>query len=268
MSLPSILAEILEAKAREIEAGRAHVSLQELRAKAAGMPPARGFRKALEARAAIGPAVIAEIKKASPSAGVIRAEFDPAAIARSYEQGGATCLSVLTDEPYFQGHRDFLKQARDACALPVLRKDFIVDEWQVWESRCLEADCILLIAAALEPERLRELFGLAAEAGLDVLVEVHDEKEMDTAVTLDDARNNMLIGVNNRDLHRFVTDLATTERLKHMLPEDRLLVTESGIRTREDVARLRAAGIGAFLVGEAFMREDDPGAALQRLFDL
>jgi indole-3-glycerol phosphate synthase len=262
MSLPSILREILAAKAREIEAGRQWVSLEELKEKGAAMPPLRGFRKALEERAANGPAVIAEVKKASPSAGIIREDFKPAEIAASYESGGAACLSVLTDEPYFQGHRDYLAQARVACSLPLLRKDFIIDPWQVYESRCLSADCILLIVAALEPARLRELFELSGEAGLDVLVEVHDEQEMDIALGLDDA----LIGVNNRDLHVFETDLATSERLKGMLPDERLMVTESGIRTREDVQRMRKAGINAFLVGEAFMREGDPGQALKRLF--
>ncbi|MFT5140532.1 MAG: indole-3-glycerol phosphate synthase [Lysobacterales bacterium] len=262
MALPSILQEILEAKALEIAAGKDWVSLEKLKGISVGLPPARQFRQALENQLAKGPAVIAEVKKASPSAGLIRENFDPASIAASYESGGATCLSVLTDEPYFQGHRDFLHEARDACSLPVLRKDFIIDPWQVYESRCLDADCILLIVAALEKEQLSELFTLAVSIGLDVLVEVHDEKEMVLALELDGA----LIGVNNRNLHTFETDLATSERLKSILPEDRFLITESGIREIKDVRRMQNAEINAFLVGEAFMREEDPGAALNKLF--
>jgi indole-3-glycerol phosphate synthase len=262
MSLPSVLKEILQTKREEIAAGKRWVSGDELRARAADEPPTRGFAAALEARTQAGSAVIGEIKKASPSAGVIRADFRPAEIAASYEAGGATCLSVLTDEPYFQGHRDYLAEARDACALPVLRKDFIIDPWQVAESRCLGADCILLIVAALSDGQMQDLFGEAGEYGLDVLIEVHDEDELGRALELDGG----LLGVNNRNLHDFSTDLATSERLKAQLPADRLLVTESGIRTRADVERMHAAGIRAFLVGEAFMREPDPGAALKELF--
>ena len=206
--------------------------------------------------------MIAEVKKASPSAGVIRPDFQPAAIAESYEAGGAACLSVLTDERYFQGHRDYLAEARDACALPVLRKDFIVDSWQVLESRALGADCILLIVAALDDGPLRDLHGHARELGLDVLVEVHDEAELGRALAID----AQLVGVNNRDLHRFATDLGTSERLRPLVPAERTLVAESGIHTRADVARLQRAGINAFLVGEAFMRAKDPGAALRELF--
>lgn len=260
--MPSILAEILDTKAREIEAGRDWVSLQKLKGASADLPPTRGFRKALQAQAANGPAIIAEIKKASPSAGVIREDFSPAAIAAAYESGGATCLSVLTDEPYFQGHRDFLHQARDACMLPVLRKDFIIDPWQVYESRCLDADCILLIVAALQKTQLKDLFSLAGELDMDVLVEVHNADELEVALELE----NALIGVNNRNLHNFETDLATSEQLMALLPPGRTLVTESGIRTRDDVLRMQNAGINAFLVGEAFMREDDPGLALSQLF--
>jgi indole-3-glycerol phosphate synthase len=260
--MPSILSEILETKSREVAVGREWVSLEKLKAGCDSMPSPRPFRKSLEIRAADGPAVIAEIKKASPSAGIIREDFRPGEIAASYEAGGASCLSVLTDEPFFQGHRDFLMQAREACSLPLLRKDFIIDPWQVYESRCLGADCILLIVAALERAQLQDLFGLAGEICLDVLVEVHDEQELETALGLDDA----LIGVNNRDLHAFRTDLATSEGLKALMPEGRLMVTESGIRSREDVQRMQASGINAFLVGEAFMREPDPGAALQALF--
>ncbi len=263
MSLPTILERILVTKREEIETGKARHGLAELEARAAGMSPVRGFVAALEAAAENGPAVIAEVKKASPSAGVIRPDFQPAGIARAYERGGAACLSVLTDTDYFQGRPEYLAEARSACALPVLRKDFIIDPWQVAESRCLGADCILLIVAALDDARLHELFGLAREQGMDVLVEVHDEAEMRRALALP---GDALLGVNNRDLHRFVTSLDTTTRLQAMLPAGRMLVTESGIRTRADVDGLRADGIDAFLVGEAFMRETDPGRALQKLF--
>lgn len=262
MGIPSVLKEILATKRHEIAAGKRWISASALRDKSRDLPPVRGFIAALEARAKQGSAVIAEVKKASPSAGVIRADFRPADIAAAYEAGGATCLSVLTDERYFQGHRDYLAQARDACNLPALRKDFIVDPWQVVESRCLGADCILLIVAALAPSQMEDLNGEAREYGLDVLVEVHDERELEQALELEGA----LLGVNNRNLHDFTTDLATSERLKAELPPGRLLVTESGIRTRDDVERMHEAGIHAFLVGEAFMREDDPGAALKALF--
>ena len=262
MSLPSILEQILATKQAEIRAGQAWVSAQELLAKCRDLSPPRGFRARLEKHAASGPAVIAEIKKASPSQGVIRADYAPAKIAAAYETAGAACLSVLTDQLYFQGHRDHLELARNACALPVLRKDFIIDPWQIPESRCLGADCILLIVAALGPRQLQDLHGEALEVGMDVLVEVHDEAELATALPLEGA----LIGVNNRDLHSFETDLATSERLRRLLPEDRLLVAESGIHSRADVERLQAAGIQAFLVGEAFMQADDPGTELRRLF--
>jgi len=262
MAAASILDRILATKAQEVEAGKSAQSLAELKARSAGLPEPRGFERALRERAASGPAVIAELKKASPSAGLIRAKFVPADIARSYQAGGAACLSVLTDEAYFQGSAAYLAEARDACSLPVLRKDFVIDAWQIEESRCLGADCVLLIVAALDPAVLAELHGTAAEAGLDVLLEVHDEAELQLALGLDGG----LIGVNNRDLRTFVTDIETTLRLQALTPAGRLLVTESGIRTRADVARLRAAGIQAFLVGEAFMREADPGRALRELF--
>ncbi|NND44690.1 MAG: indole-3-glycerol phosphate synthase TrpC [Xanthomonadales bacterium] len=262
MSLPSVLEKILATKQDEVKAGREWVSEDKLLAKCADLPPTRGFVRRLKSVAADRPAVIAEIKKASPSKGVIREDFDPAAIAQSYEAGGAACLSVLTDEPYFQGHRDYLEQARSACSLPALRKDFIIDPWQVPESRCLGADAILLIVAALEPAVLHDLHDRAIGLGLDVLVEVHDEAELAAALKLEGA----LIGVNNRNLHDFKTDLATSERLRRLLPDDRLLVAESGIAYPEDVQRLRVAGINAFLVGEAFMRAADPGARLGKLF--
>jgi indole-3-glycerol phosphate synthase len=262
MSLPSVLREILASKREEIVVGKRWVSGAELRARAADAPPTREFAEELETRVQTGSAVIAELKKASPSAGVIRKDFRPAEIAASYEAGGAACLSVLTDELYFKGHRDYLAAAREACALPVLRKDFIIDAWQLPESRCLGADCILLIVAALSGGQMQDLYGEAREYGMDVLIEVHDEDELGRALELPGG----LLGVNNRNLHDFTTDLATSERLKAQLPAERLLITESGIRTRADVERMHAAGIHAFLVGEAFMREPDPGAALRELF--
>lgn len=260
--LPSILRDILATKAEEVAARRRRRDLAGVAARAAEQPPVRGFAGRLRALAAGGPAVVAEIKKASPSAGVIRADFQPAALAAGYAEAGAACLSVLTDERYFQGSDRDLVEARAACTLPVLRKDFTVDPWQVYESRALGADCILLIAAALERGRLQDLFGLARAIGLDVLVEVHDERELEDAL----ATGTELIGVNNRDLHRFTTDLAVSERLRPLIPEDKTMVTESGIRSREDVVRLRRSGIDGFLVGEAFMRAADPGAALRELF--
>jgi indole-3-glycerol phosphate synthase len=260
--IPSILEKILATKAEEVAARSRRRDLATVAAMAADQPPARGFAERIRSLAQSGPAVIAEIKKASPSAGVIRPDFDPAAIAASYAGAGAACLSVLTDERYFQGSDAFLEQARAACDLPVLRKDFTVDPWQVHESRLLGADCILLIVAALSRGRLQELDGLAREAGLDVLVEVHSEAELESALTT----GAELVGVNNRDLHRFTTDLATSERLRPLIPEGRTMVTESGIHKVADVERLRRCGIDAFLVGEAFMRAANPGAELRRLF--
>jgi indole-3-glycerol phosphate synthase len=260
--LSDILQRILATKREEIIAGRRQTSLADLRSRSSGMPSARGFRRQLQAHADMGAAVIAEVKKASPSAGVIRTNFDPAAIARSYEQGGAACLSVLTDREYFQGGTEYLQQARAACSLPVLRKDFIIDGWQVLEARAMGADCILLIAAALTLAELQDLEGLAAEFGLDVLLEVHDEAELEQALQT----QAQMIGVNNRNLKTFVTDLGTSERLRPLIPAGRLMVTESGIHSREDVQRLQQQGIHAFLVGEAFMRAADPGQALRALF--
>ncbi|MEM1411645.1 MAG: indole-3-glycerol phosphate synthase TrpC [Pseudomonadota bacterium] len=260
--IPSVLARILDTKREEIERGKAFVSHAQLRDKARDLPPTRGFVAAMARAVTSGPGIIAEVKRASPSAGIIRADFRPADIAASYERGGATCLSVLTDEAYFKGHRDYLAEARHACALPALRKDFIIDPWQIEESRCLGADCILLIVSALVQDQLVDLHGRAKEAGMDVLTEVHDEAELERALALD----GTLLGVNNRNLHTFETSLETSLRLKAMLPPERLLVTESGIKTPEDVQRMRAADVHAFLVGEAFMREPDPGEALERLF--
>jgi indole-3-glycerol phosphate synthase len=260
--IPSILKRILETKAEEIAARSSRHDLAEISAMARDQSPARGFANRVTTLAASGPAVIAEVKKASPSAGVIREDFRPADIAASYQQAGAACLSVLTDEEYFQGCDDYLLQARQACSLPALRKDFMVDPWQIHESRAIGADCILLIVAALQRDQLQELDGLAGEVGLDVLVEVHDERELEDALSTQ-AR---LIGVNNRDLHTFTTDLATSERLRPMIPTGRTMVTESGIHTLEDVRQLQSSRINAFLVGEAFMRSEDPGVALQKLF--
>jgi len=258
-----ILKKILARKADEVSERRAHLALAELRARAADAPPARGFARALAAKIAAGDAgVIAEVKKASPSQGVIRADFRPADIARSYAAGGAACLSVLTDTDFFQGADAYLQAARAACTLPVLRKDFTVDAYQVYEARALEADCILLIVAALDTTQLVDLSALAHELGLDVLVEAHDADELERALQTRAA----LIGINNRDLRTFKTSLDVTLNLRGHMPPDRRLVTESGIHTRADVARMRDAGIDAFLVGEAFMRAPDPGAELQRLF--
>ena len=261
-----ILQTILARKREEIAERKARVSIPELRAHNADMSPTRGFASVLGKRVEAGlPAVVAEIKKASPSKGLIRADFDPAAIARSYEIGGATCLSVQTDADFFQGSDAYLGKARDACSLPVLRKDFTVDVYQVHEARAIGADAILLIAAALDNAVLVNLHALAIECGLDVLVEVHNPVDLQRALMLTNPPRT-LIGVNNRDLRTFETTIETTLSLKEAVPRDRLMVTESGIATRDDVARLRAAGVDAFLVGETFMRAPDPGAELARLF--
>ncbi|TAK39152.1 MAG: indole-3-glycerol phosphate synthase TrpC [Lysobacteraceae bacterium] len=264
----TVLQRILARKAEEVADRRARVPLAELETRAAAQAPARGFGDAIERKIASGaPAVIAEAKRASPSKGLIRADFDPAAIARGYEAGGAACLSVLTDEDFFQGSDAFLRQARAACALPVLRKDFTIDSYQVFEARALGADCVLLILAALEDARLHELAALALALGMDVLLEAHDRVELERALQVPGAGGRMpLLGINNRDLRSFAVSLDTTLSLRDRVPPGRRLVTESGIAGAADVARLRAAGIHAFLVGEAFMREPDPGAALQRLF--
>jgi len=258
-----ILARILARKREEIAAAAVHEPLELLERRALAADPPRGFRHALAARIGAGrAAVIAEVKKASPSKGVIRADFHPAEIAASYAAGGATCLSVLTDRDFFQGADEYLCAARAACALPVLRKDFTIDARQVLAARALGADCILLIVAALDDPALAALGAIARQLGMDVLVEVHDEAELDRAL----ASGAELIGVNNRDLRSFEVSLDTTLRLRERVPADRLLVTESGIHAAADVARLRAAGVHAFLVGEAFMRVADPGAELARLF--
>jgi indole-3-glycerol phosphate synthase len=259
----TILDTILARKHAEVAERAARLPLADLQARLTSAPPVRGFADALATRIASGqPGVIAEVKKASPSKGVIRADFDPAAIARSYAAAGAACLSVLTDIDFFQGSDAYLQQARAACGLPVLRKDFVIDPYQIYEARVLGADCVLLIAAALDDTRLSEFAFLAAELGMDVLVEVHDLDELERALPVP-AR---LLGINNRNLKTFEVSLQTTLDLKAAVPADRLLVTESGILTRADVACMREAGVHAFLVGEAFMRQPDPGAALQELF--
>ncbi|SFR91437.1 indole-3-glycerol phosphate synthase [Dyella sp. OK004] len=261
--MTDILQRILTRKTEEIAERSARLPLAELTARAADAPDTRGFAAAIEAKIDAGlSAVIAEVKKASPSKGVIRPDFDPAAIARSYEKGGAACLSVLTDKDFFQGSEDFLRQARNACSLPVLRKDFVIDPYQVYEARAIGADCILLIVAALGDAALLELSLLAAELDLDVLCEVHDAEELERALVLPVP----LIGVNNRNLRTFETSLDTSIELQALMEYDRILVSESGIHTRDDVERLRDAGISAFLVGEAFMRAEDPGSELKKLF--
>jgi indole-3-glycerol phosphate synthase len=261
-----ILQRILARKSQEVVERKAHTPLVELRARAAQAPPVRGFAAALRACVAAGrAAVIAEVKKASPSQGLIRADFDPPAIARSYAAGGATCLSVLTDVDFFQGSDAYLRAARGACTLPVLRKDFVVDAYQVHEARAIGADAILLIAAALDNAELATLHGVAMDCGLDVLVEVHNAVDLRRALVLTQPARTLL-GINNRDLRSFATSIEVTLSLRDAVPRDRLLVTESGIATRDDVARLRAAGVNAFLIGETFMRAPDPGAELARLF--
>ena len=261
--MSNILDQIVAVKRQEVAAARARVGESALREQAAAQSAPRGFAAALRAKLAAGqPAVIAEIKKASPSKGVIREHFVPADIAASYARHGAACLSVLTDEQFFQGHADYLRQARAACPLPALRKDFMVDPYQVLEARAMGADCILLIAACLSDAQMAELEACALELGLDVLVEVHDGDELDRALRL----QTPLLGINNRNLKTFDVTLDTTLGLLPRVPADRLLVTESGIGSRADVQRMRAANVQAFLVGETFMRADEPGAALAAVF--
>ena len=263
MNTPDVLKKILAAKADELAAARRVRPLSELRREAEAMPAARGFAAALAARVARErAAVIAEIKQASPSKGLLRADFDPPAIARSYRAGGATCLSVLTDAPFFKGSLDDLRAVRAAVDLPLLRKDFLLDPYQVVEARAAGADCILLIVAALDDARLADLSAAAADLGLDTLVEVHDEAELDRALRV----SPRLLGVNNRNLHTFEVRLDTTVRLAGRVPAGILLVAESGIHGAADVALIRSAGVHAFLVGEAFMRAADPGARLAELF--
>lgn len=260
---PTILKRIIARKHEEVREREARVGLAQLHELAADASPTRGFVSALAARIEQRqPAVIAEIKKASPSKGIIRADFDPQALAISYERGGATCLSVLTDVDFFQGADQYLQQARAATSLPVIRKDFVVDSYQLVEARALGADCVLLIVAALDPVQLVDLNRQALEVGLDVLVEVHSREELDLALQLP----NRLLGINNRNLHSFEVSLQTTFDLLAAIPKDRLVITESGILTPDDVRQMCDRDVFGFLVGETFMRADDPGAKLAEFF--
>ena len=261
--MSDILTRINAVKREEVAAGQLACPMAEMRARALDAPPPRGFAEALLARHAAGrDGVIAEVKKASPSKGVLREDFRPAEIACAYEAAGAACLSVLTDRPFFQGDAAYLVAAREACALPVLRKDFLIDPWQVLEARAMGADAILLIAASLSLPQMQAMEALAVELGMSVLVEVHDGDELAAALLL----QTPLIGINNRNLRTFEVTLDTTLGLLERVPAGRMVVTESGILTRDDVATMRAAGVHGFLVGEAFMRAADPGQALKTLF--
>jgi len=261
--MSDILDKILATKGREIAAARARIDDNAVRAASAAAPPVRGFEAAMRAKVAAGQAaVIAEVKKASPSKGILRENFVPAEIASDYAAHGAACLSVLTDVEYFRGSLDYLREARAACDLPCLRKDFMVDEYQVYEARAAGADCILLIVAALRPAQLAHLEGVALALGMSVLVEVHDADEL--AVALD--MRTPLLGINNRNLRTFETRLSTTLDLLPRIPAGKLVITESGILARDDVALMRDRGVHAFLVGEAFMRAPSPGEALRRMF--
>ncbi len=255
------LEEICQVKAIEVERRKALATFAELEKRAAAASAPRGFARALADKAQSGFGLIAEIKRASPSKGLIRADFDPAAHAAAYQAGGAACLSVLTDVPYFQGHDDFLVAARAACDLPCLRKDFMVDVWQVAESRALGADAILIIVAALDDATMADIESAALDLGMDVLIEVHDEAEMERALKL----RSPLIGINNRDLRSFVTDIATTERLVGMIPEGYVAVSESGINSHADCQRLSGHGVRCFLVGESLMRQNDVTIATRAL---
>lgn len=264
MSIPTVLEKIVARKYEEVAQRRTIVGLDELERQAVAADPVRGFASALQARvAAKQPAVIAEIKKASPSKGVLREDFQPAEIAKSYAAAGAACLSVLTDIDFFQGADRYLLEARAACELPVIRKDFMVDPYQIIEARALNADCVLLIAACLDNVQLQELAATASEQGLDVLAEVHDAEELDRVLEVLDTP---LIGINNRNLHTFEVSLGTTLDLLPRIPEERLVITESGILQRTDVELMHINNVYAFLVGEVFMRAKEPGSELKRLF--
>ena len=263
-NITDILQKILQRKIEEISVRSASLSLDALTARVADSPEPRGFVEAIRNTIADGrAAVIAEAKKASPSKGVMREDFDIEQIAKSYEAGGATCMSVLTDEDFFQGSDEYLRQAHAACNLPLIRKDFIIDPYQVVEARVMGADCILLIVSALEDNQMAELAHLATELGLDVLVEVHDADELERSLKLD----LPLVGINNRNLRTFETSLDTTLDLLDQIPDDRIIVTESGIHTPEDVQLMRTNHVNTFLVGEAFMREPQPGEKLKELFN-
>ncbi|WP_241086033.1 indole-3-glycerol phosphate synthase TrpC [Candidatus Vondammii sp. HM_W22] len=260
---PDILKKIILRKREEITERSEELPLEQLIANLEGISPTRGFADAIATKISSGkPGVIAEIKKASPSKGVIRENFYPAEIAKSYQQRGAACLSILTDINFFQGSDEYLKQARAACQLPVIRKDFIIDPYQVYEARTIGADCILLIAACLNDALMSELNDLAHHLKMDVLIEVHDSEELSRALQV----NNGLVGINNRNLRTFDMNLNTTLEMRERIPEDRILVTESGIHTTEDVALMRRNGVNAFLVGEVFMRAEEPGEKLAELF--
>lgn len=264
LNTPTVLKKILARKVEEVAERSANISLSQLQDQCQESRDIRGFADAIAAKIEQGmAAVIAEVKKASPSKGVIRQDFDPVSIARSYEKGGAACLSVLTDRDFFQGADEYLKMARGATRLPVLRKDFVVDPYQIYESYVLGADCILLIVAALTQTQMEELHGVAVGLGIDVLIEVHNEAELDRALLID----NRMIGINNRDLHTFDTTLDTTFGLLDKIPDDRIVVTESGILTIDDVAAMRGHNVNTFLVGETFMRADEPGLKLVEMFN-
>ena len=260
---PDILVKILDRKKQEIEERSENVSIDDLKTKCGHADAVRGFISSIEDKISDGkPAIIAEIKKASPSKGVLREDFKPAEIAKTYAEHGAACLSILTDRDYFQGHEEYLMQARVSCDLPVIRKDFIIDPYQVYEARAISADCILLIVSALDDANLQSLYDLATELGMDVLMEVHDKNEMQRALKT----GARLIGINNRNLRNFETSLDTTLSMLDMVTDDHILVTESGIHTKDDVQLMRENNVNAFLVGEAFMRAEDPGEKLAELF--
>lgn len=260
---PTILKKIIDRKWEEVAERSRQCSMAELQARLNEADTCRGFVQSIADKIAQGKSgVIAEAKKASPSKGVIRAAFDPAAIAASYQAGGAACLSVLTDKDFFQGSEAYLQQARAACSLPVIRKDFIVDPYQVVEARAIGADCILLIVACLDDGQMAELDAVAKELGMDVLIEVHNREELDRSLPL----GNTLVGINNRNLHTFDTSLNNTYQLLSAIPDDRIVVTESGIHSRGDITAMREHGVNAFLVGEAFMRAEEPGEKLAELF--
>jgi indole-3-glycerol phosphate synthase len=263
LDTPTILKNILARKREEISERSAVISADQLLEKALSASAPRGFAAAMAAKIAAGEsAVIAEIKKASPSKGVIREDFDPAAIAKSYADGGAACLSILTDVDFFQGADEYLQQAREACNLPVIRKDFVIDKYQIYEARAMGADCILLIVSALAEDQLNHLHEVAISLGMDVLIEVHDAAELAIALKLD----NPMVGINNRNLHSFEVSLENTYQLLEQMPANKIVITESGIHSRDDVAAMRKQNVHAFLVGEAFMRSEEPGERLSEMF--
>lgn len=261
---PDILKQILQRKVEEVAEASSRVSLRQLSNLVANSPPPRGFVEAIHTRLQVNQmAIIAEVKKASPSQGVLRSPFDPIQIAKSYEQHGAACLSILTDKDFFQGANEYLQQIREVCLLPLLRKDFIIDPYQVYEARAIGADCILLIVSALGDAQLQDLAGLATYLGMDTLIEVHNQEELERALRL----NSRLIGINNRNLHTFTTRLETTLELLKWIPKKYIVVSESGIHASKDITLLSAAGVRTFLIGEAFMKAPEPGIAMADLFN-